>query len=721
MSRSKRKLIWPLPGMATFAIVAALAILVALPVGIAFAFPIDIDGTAIAVSDEDEAEGIELTVTDADSETPPGTPATTITLSWTAPNPLPTYNPEGGEAATTMLVDYYRVDYSKHGMVWQQLVASGENYEHIGMSATHTVGEAEITVYYRVFAVYTAFDSDDVDMDLDPQRTSPPATGMGTTADAPTPDRVENFTATDDQVEEIVLVWDAVAETAGAPITGYLIEMSPDGRNNWRTVTTHMVENPGVTSGTDTEYTHEPLAAGTEQYYRVSAMNKGGEGPPSIEDKGKVVEAEMPPEVRPMSPTGLIAHPLSSSTAMLYWTATDADGMMIEATGYRVQESVDGGDNTWEFLDDTTTPATEYERTDLSAGDVRYYRVWSINAIGLSMESSMKAMATMPYDPAGSQPLAPSIFRAAAYDNLGTNDVDESRTHIRLEWEMPATGDPQVDSYTIQYRMKSQGAWMDLKTIDDVDDDTGTETAVMYIHGAAEDETLVGGTAIQYQLLATNSVGTSGSSRQPSVTTDPQGKPMEPKTLMVQGMGTASIKVSWEKPDEVTGSPVLDYWVERTVANAAGDAPDDSAWETVNANVTDLMVTDSTGLSAGDERYYRVRARTVRGHGPATMPMKGTAGGPAPVTRTAPSNIMMTVSGSTVTIIWTDGAGASAHAVGLVDRSDYSVAHEADVANGTETVTFSDVQPGSYLPGVLATPGFAYLTFGDAETVAGSN
>ena len=37
MSRKTRKLIWPLPGMATFAIVAALAILVALPVGITLA------------------------------------------------------------------------------------------------------------------------------------------------------------------------------------------------------------------------------------------------------------------------------------------------------------------------------------------------------------------------------------------------------------------------------------------------------------------------------------------------------------------------------------------------------------------------------------------------------------------------------------------------------------------------------------------------------------
>ena len=37
MSRSKRKLIWPLSGMATFAIVATLTILVALPVGIVLA------------------------------------------------------------------------------------------------------------------------------------------------------------------------------------------------------------------------------------------------------------------------------------------------------------------------------------------------------------------------------------------------------------------------------------------------------------------------------------------------------------------------------------------------------------------------------------------------------------------------------------------------------------------------------------------------------------
>ena len=104
MSRKTRKLIWPLPGMATFAIVAALAILVALPVGI-----------ALAQQETETTPGVD----DLKAEAAVDAPAkyTTIMLSWTKPD-----EPEDDPASTSnnesRRIDNYRIDVSEDGKAW---------------------------------------------------------------------------------------------------------------------------------------------------------------------------------------------------------------------------------------------------------------------------------------------------------------------------------------------------------------------------------------------------------------------------------------------------------------------------------------------------------------------------------------------------------------------------------------------------------------------------
>ena len=72
----------------------------------------------------------------------------------------------------------------------------------------------------------------------------------------------------------INLSWTAPGDDGGSPITGYKIEVSPDGNANW----TELVANTGNTS---TTYAHIGLAVGTTRHYRVSAINSVGAGDPS--------------------------------------------------------------------------------------------------------------------------------------------------------------------------------------------------------------------------------------------------------------------------------------------------------------------------------------------------------------------------------------------------------------------------------------------------------
>ena len=72
----------------------------------------------------------------------------------------------------------------------------------------------------------------------------------------------------------ITLTWRAPTHIGTSEITGYKIEVSPDGHVGW----TALERN---TESTDRTYNHTGLNVGTTRYYRVSAINSEGTGPPS--------------------------------------------------------------------------------------------------------------------------------------------------------------------------------------------------------------------------------------------------------------------------------------------------------------------------------------------------------------------------------------------------------------------------------------------------------
>ena len=90
----------------------------------------------------------------------------------------------------------------------------------------------------------------------------------------------------------INLSWTAPGDDGGSPITGYKIEVSPDGNATW----TGLVANTGNTT---TTYAHIGLAVGTTRHYRVSAINSVGAGDPSNID-----DATTRPITRPITGGG---------------------------------------------------------------------------------------------------------------------------------------------------------------------------------------------------------------------------------------------------------------------------------------------------------------------------------------------------------------------------------------------------------------------------------
>ena len=169
-----------------------------------------------------------------------------IDLAWTAPAD------DGGRA-----VSGYKIEVSDDGSTgsWDDLVADTAStdtaYSHTGLSAGDTR-------HYQVSAINAVGTSD--------ASASDNATTQRTVPDPP------EASAIADGTSKIVVSWSVPANDGGSAVTGYRLQVSPDGVSDWRNL---------VNNTTDTSYEHTGLSAGTTRHYRVYATNAQGTSQPS--------------------------------------------------------------------------------------------------------------------------------------------------------------------------------------------------------------------------------------------------------------------------------------------------------------------------------------------------------------------------------------------------------------------------------------------------------
>ena len=198
-----------------------------------------------------------------------------------------------------------------------------------------------------------------------------------TTTPTTVPGAPTSLTATASGTTTIDLSWTAPADDGGSAITGYRIEVSPNGTSSW----TNRVANTGTTT---TTYAHTGLSAGTTRHYRVSAINATGTGAASNTDNATTDDAAT---TVPGAPTSLTATASGTTTINLSWTAPADDGGSA-ITGYRIEVSPNGTSSWTNRVANTGTTTTTYAHTGLSAGTTRHYRVSAINATGTGAASS---------------------------------------------------------------------------------------------------------------------------------------------------------------------------------------------------------------------------------------------------------------------------------------------------------------------------------------------
>ena len=227
--------------------------------------------------------------------------STRIDLSWTAPVD------NGGRVITG-----YQIEWSPDGRttglntIWNDVIANTNNSDRTYTVTGLSPGTSR---YYRVKAINSEGTSEGSNVVTE---TTP------TTDGAPSPP--QQLSARDNGKTRINLSWTAPGYTGNSPVTGYKIEVSTDGGNNWDDLEADM-------GNTDTTYEHTGLSPSTTRHYRVFAINSVGTGLES-----EVVSATTTPRDTPNVPNNLRAVP-GNGSVMLIWEAPDDDGGS-PVTGY---------------------------------------------------------------------------------------------------------------------------------------------------------------------------------------------------------------------------------------------------------------------------------------------------------------------------------------------------------------------------------------------------
>ena len=433
-----------------------------------------------------------------DGSTVPGAPTsltarasgtTTINLSWTEPSN------NGGSPITG-----YKIEVSSNGGAnWTDRVAdtgtTTTSYSHTGLSAG-------TTRHYRVSAINA--NGTGAVSNIDDATTDDAAT---TVPDAPT-----SLTATASGSTRIDLDWTAPADDGGASISGYRIEVSPNGTSSW----TDRVADTGTTT---TTYSHTGLSAGTTRHYRVSAINANGTGAVSNIDDATTDDAAT---TVPGAPTSLTATASGSTRIDLDWDAPSNDGG-ASISGYRIEISPNGTSSWTNRVGNTGSTSTSYSHTGLDAGTTRHYRVSAINSAGTGTASSTANATTE--DAATTVPGAPTGLTATA----------SGSTRIDLDWDAPSNdGGASISGYKIEVSPNGTSSWTNRVG------NTGS-TSTSYSHTGLD-----AGTTRHYRVSAINSAGTGTASSTANATTEDDDGPdlavVTMHALRVEG-GTARFEL----------------------------------------------------------------------------------------------------------------------------------------------------------------------------------
>ncbi|OIN59329.1 fibronectin type III domain-containing protein [Arsenicibacter rosenii] len=357
----------------------------------------------------------------------------------------------------------------------------------------------------------------------------------------PPPAAPANLVATAVSSSQINLNWTDNATNE----TGFELERSTDGTNFTKIADLR----PDITT-----YQNTGLNPATRYYYRVRAINQGGQSAYS-----NVADATTA-DVVPNAPARLTAQATSFSAIVLNW----AD-LSNNETGFQIERAL-SSTGTFTKIADVGANATTYTDAGLNGSTPYCYRIRAMNAVGAGAYSDV-VCATTPAAPVP-PPSAPTALVATAV----------SSATINLSWTDNAANETG-------YEIERSADGTNFTKIADVPANTTTYQSVG----------LNPATRYYYRVRAVNQGGGSAYSNVADATTA-DVPPAAPARLVATAVSSTQINLQWA---DLSGNET-GFQVERSA-----DGTNFTKIADVGANVTTYQ---NTGLTFLTKYYYRVRA-----------------------------------------------------------------------------------------------------------------
>ncbi len=302
-----------------------------------------------------------------------------------------------------------------------------------------------------------------------------------------------------------------------------------------------------------TSFSNTGLTANTVYFYRVRAIN------------GSITSGYAPQATAstsaPLPPTTLSASAFSSTQINLTWV--DASN---NETGFQVERSTTSGSG-YTLVSTTAANATSFSNTGLTANTSYFYRVRAINAVGSSNNTPEFATST-------TTPVIPTTLAA----------VVSSTTQINLTWVDASNNET---GFQIERSTTSGSGFTLINT-------TAANATAFSNTG------LTAGTRYFYRIRSTNGVGSSLNTPEAVAVANL----VAPTALTATPVSQTQVNLTWtDASSNETG-----FQIERSLTAGAGFA----LVTTTAANATSFS---NTGLTAGTQYFYRVRAINNSGSG----------------------------------------------------------------------------------------------------------
>jgi fibronectin type 3 domain-containing protein len=386
---------------------------------------------------------------------------------------------------------------------------------------------------------------------------SPPAEEISDTPlSAPSPPTAFTLEA---HPGSILLTWGLPDSDGGSPIENYLIYRKNDD-GSWERVKTVL---PSEFSSTESS-----LVNGHIYFYRISALNHA--------NRESVPTAEL--NATPMDNPGVVLNlkvDAGDGFVQIFWNEPSSDGgsQILKYEIMRKESS-----SIFTNLNFVDFPVTSYNDTAVTNGIKYQYQVRAFSAFGNGTPVEIGDIM-----PSGI-PSPPSSIKASAWNES-----------VEITWTKPEK-DGGLPILTIRiYRGTSLSSMVNI-----------FEAGLS--QWSYKDTNLTNGVKYFYTLAAVNLKG-EGRQSEP-VNATPVGLPSAPLSVILKVL-SSSIQISWTVPELTGGSPILKYFIYRSIGGGA--------WIKISEVAGDQTKYLDENLEKGIEYRYRVTAINGQGEGPQSV------------------------------------------------------------------------------------------------------